>query len=60
MGDTVNLAARVEALNKRFGSQLLVTDSVWEMLGRAASEATVHASVTIRGREEPVRLYQLA
>ena len=60
IGDAVNLAAEVEALNKRFNSQLLVTESVWERLGRDEENAQVHSDVEIRGREQAVRLYQLA
>jgi adenylate cyclase len=61
IGDVVNLAARIEKLNKEFGSRLLVSDTVW---GAAFSEHLSHArpkgNVQVRGRVEPIQVYQLA
>ncbi len=34
IGDVVNLAARIEKLNKKFGSQLLISEIVWQALRR--------------------------
>ena len=59
IGDVVNVASRVEALNKEFGSQLLVTAEVWEASGRPAADAIPRPSIVIRGRKEPVQLYQV-
>lgn len=58
IGDTVNLAARVEQLNKEHGSELLATAAVLEQCDGqfAASEL---AAVQVRGREEAVRLFRL-
>ncbi|EYF03742.1 Adenylate cyclase [Chondromyces apiculatus DSM 436] len=58
IGDVVNVASRVETLNKELGSQMLVTERVWEASGRPIADATPPMSV--RGRREPLRLYQLA
>jgi adenylate cyclase len=59
IGDVVNVASRVEALNKELGSQMLVTDAVW-----AAARRSVHAipreSLHVRGRQAAVRIFQLA
>ena len=60
IGDAVNVAARVEALNKQFDSQRLVTDSVWQRLGRNTEGTRLHADVALRGREGTVSVYQLA
>lgn len=59
IGDVVNVASRVEALNKELGSQLLVTGRVWEASGRPA-DAVAKPPIAVRGREEPVQLFQLA
>jgi adenylate cyclase len=59
IGDVVNVASRVEALNKEFGSQFLVTAEVWEASGRPTTEAIPRPSIVIRGRKEPVQLYQV-
>jgi adenylate cyclase len=62
IGDTVNLAARIESLNKHFGSQLLVSDAVWpaakQSLGPAV-EAEAQEPVKVKGRNEPVVVWKL-
>ena len=55
-GDAVNLAQRVEQLNKRYGTRLLVSAATWEAAGKDASLAPV-GEVAVRGREEKVVLY---
>ena len=57
-GDTVNLAARLEALNKDFGTRVLVSASTVEALRQAYSlEPKGH--VTVRGKQNPVSLFAL-
>ena len=61
IGDVVNLASRIEQLNKQFGSQLLLSEVVWE----AAQEdglAGAHPMgyVPVKGREAPIRIYRVA
>ena len=59
IGDTVNLASRIETLNKEFGSQLLISDAVHQDIGDVAG-ATSLGDVPIRGYEQPVRIWRLA
>jgi adenylate cyclase len=61
IGDVVNVASRVEALNKEFGSRMLVTEAVWRACGRDADAAPISRDpLRVRGREMPVRIFQLA
>lgn len=60
IGDTVNLASRVEQLNKQFNSQLLITESVWKTIRKEFSDPITHKAVQVKGREQPVNIYQLA
>ena len=60
IGDVVNVASRLEALNKDLGSQLLVTERVWELSGKEVAGATAQPPLHVRGREEPVRIWRLA
>jgi adenylate cyclase len=59
IGDTVNFASRLEALNKEFGSQLLISASVREALGDDGRDAVALGEVTVRGYEQPVAVFQL-
>lgn len=59
IGDVVNVASRVEALNKELGSQLLVTERVWNASGQPV-DAVPQPPITVRGREEAVQIFQLA
>jgi adenylate cyclase len=59
IGDTVNFASRLEALNKELGSQLLISSAVCEALGEASADAVSLGEVPIRGYERPVMVWQL-
>jgi adenylate cyclase len=66
IGDVVNVASRVEALNKELGSQMLVTEEVWRGSGGSAGGRSskdppaLSEPLLVRGRETPVRIFQLA
>jgi adenylate cyclase len=60
IGDTVNLASRLESLNKDVGSQLIVSDTVREAAGDAVGEALPLGPLPVRGYEEPVTVWRLA
>jgi len=60
IGDTVNLASRLESLNKEVGSQLIVSDTVREAAGDAVGEAVPLGPLPVRGYEEPVTVWRLA
>ena len=58
IGDTVNLASRVEQLTKQYGAVLLVTDAVYRVVeGRYPARPL--EPVTVKGRQEPVAIYAL-
>ncbi len=58
-GDAVNLAARLEALNKERGTHILVSESTRQLAGNGFA-FTALGEVTVRGRSEPVRVYTVA
>ena len=59
-GDVVNLAARIEGVNKERGTTVLASGAVWDALGEGeVPEAEPLGPVHIRGRHEPVTLYRL-
>ena len=58
IGDVVNVACRVEALNKEFGTNVLITGSVYELV-RDYVEVELMGSRTMRGRTKSTDLYFL-
>jgi len=59
IGDTVNFAARLEALNKDFNSQFLISSSVRDVLGDDGRDAISLGEVPIRGYDKPMMVWQL-
>jgi adenylate cyclase len=59
IGDTVNFAARLESLNKEFNSQLLVSATVRDALGKDGDDAVSLGEVAVRGYERPMMVWQL-
>ncbi|XDD49109.1 adenylate/guanylate cyclase domain-containing protein [Leptospira sp. WS92.C1] len=58
IGDVVNLASRVEQLNKEFGTKFLVTEAVYSNVKDSIPGR--HLSfIQVKGREEPVDVYEL-
>lgn len=55
-GDAVNLAARLEQLNKQLGTHLLVDEETARRLDESASLGFV-GEVKVRGRDSIVRVY---
>ncbi|MCK4514161.1 MAG: adenylate/guanylate cyclase domain-containing protein, partial [Spirochaetaceae bacterium] len=58
MGHTVNLAARLEGVNKRYRTWILVTEQTYNDTGREFSWRKLDR-VQVVGVSEPVRLYEL-
>jgi adenylate cyclase len=56
IGDTVNLASRTEALNKPFGTDILITENTWNLV-RDYIIAKEMPGVTVKGKEAPVRMF---
>ena len=60
IGDVVNLASRIEKLNKRFQSRLLISENVWQSLDNNSTDAISMGDVRVQGREKGIGIYQLA
>jgi adenylate cyclase len=58
IGNTVNTASRVEASTKAFGSDLLVTDSVIELVGEDFKTELAGAA-EVKGRSEALKMYKV-
>jgi adenylate cyclase len=55
IGDSVNLASRIEGLNKYFGTNILFTEATRRDAGGVADAVTI-ATVRVKGRREAVEL----
>ncbi len=60
IGDAVNLAARIESINKRYGSTLLISDATLSRLG-AADHFDIRRMerVMVVNRRAPVTIYEV-
>jgi len=58
LGDTVNLAARLEELNKQYGTRILVSQSTRDACGETFNFDSL-GSVTVRGRSESVAIFSV-
>ncbi|MDA0225679.1 MAG: adenylate/guanylate cyclase domain-containing protein, partial [Proteobacteria bacterium] len=58
-GDEVNIAARLEQLNKTHGTYILVAGNTVEAVGEAFRFREM-GEITVRGRTQPTRVYTLA
>lgn len=60
IGDVVNLASRIEQLNKNYNSQILVSEEVWRAVEKSTARAEDLGTVTIRGHSQTVHIFKLA
>ncbi len=58
IGDTVNLAARLEGANKTYGTKSLVTESVAEKVAETLLCREIDL-LTVKGKTKPARIYEL-
>ena len=58
IGDTVNLAARLESANKAYGSKAIITEAVFEKL-KDTFICRELDFIQVKGKTEPVRIYEI-
>jgi len=58
IGDAVNLAARLESLNKDFGTRILISEDTRRRL-QGIVETREMGKVTVKGRAEPVFVHEV-
>src|ERR1019366_9218157 len=56
LGDTVNLASRLESLNKEHKTKMLLSEETHEIIGGAIDTVYLGA-VPVRGKSVPMKLY---
>jgi len=58
IGDTVNLASRLEGVNKYFGTRIIISENVYR-LAKDAIEARELDLIRVKGKNVPIRIYEL-
>jgi len=56
IGDPVNLASRIESLNKTFGTDILISENTWSLIKDYVVVEEM-PPVKVKGKENPIRLF---
>ena len=60
LGDTVNLASRLEGLTKYYGSSLIVSDATMKLIGHDSPHLFRELDlISVKGRVEPLQIYEI-
>jgi adenylate cyclase len=58
MGDTVNVASRLESANKQYGTHILMSEATYELV-KDEFETREIDNIIVVGKSEPVRIFEL-
>lgn len=58
IGDTVNLASRLEGANRPYGTRILISESTRALAGAKIETREIDA-LTVKGKTEPTRVFEL-
>jgi adenylate cyclase len=58
MGDNVNLASRLEQLNKTFGTRLIVSETTYQAVHDKVAARELDL-IRVKGKTKPVKIYEL-
>jgi adenylate cyclase len=58
IGDAVNLGARLESLNKEYGTRILISEATRSRLTQPVTTRRI-GDVTVKGRTQPVTVYEV-
>ncbi len=59
IGDTVNVASRLEAMTRQLHCEILLTEDVWKALGETQVSLEDKGEIKLKGRQEAVRIFEL-
>ena len=60
IGDTVNIASRIQTLNKKFGTDILLSGETKSFLKKGKFELATLGEATLKGKSQVVEIYKLS
>ena len=59
MGDNVNLASRLEGINKQYYTSIVISESTYDKVKDKGAIARELDDIRVKGKKKPVRIYEL-
>jgi adenylate cyclase len=59
MGDNVNLASRLEGINKEYGTNIVISEFTYALIRHQSFLVRELDTVRVKGKDEPVTIYEL-
>jgi len=59
MGDSVNLASRLEGINKQYGTNIIISQFTYDLIQSDSFTVRELDSVRVKGKKKPVTIYEL-
>ncbi len=58
IGDNVNLASRLETLNRQYGTKIIISETTYEII-KEKVETKPLGQVNVKGRQKPIAIYEV-
>ncbi|WP_321492920.1 adenylate/guanylate cyclase domain-containing protein [uncultured Desulfobacter sp.] len=59
MGDGVNLSSRLEGVNKKYGTRLLISQATYDLLSKQVFKTRIVDVIKVKGKNQAVRVYEV-
>jgi adenylate cyclase len=59
MGDNVNLASRLEAINKQYYTEIIISEYTYNKIQGRGFVTRELDDIRVKGKQKPVRIYEL-
>lgn len=59
LGDTVNLASRLESINKQYGTNIIISEDTYNQIGKDRFIVRELDLITVKWKTKPIKIYEL-